>query len=148
YEYSAATNSYQTFLTTTQSFSANAWHDIVVAYDTTQPGAANRVKLYVDGQQITSFSTQTYPAQNSASLVDSTAAKYLGLEAGNGSPNYFNGNLADVQFIDGQALSASALGQLVNGVWQPIAYTGSYGAQGYHLTFAAGAIGSDGSGNG
>jgi len=147
YDYSAAAG-YSTYLQTSQQFSANAWHNVVLVYDTTQAVATNRARLYVDGQQIASFATQTDPAQNAAGLVNSTAARYLGFEAGNGLPNYLNGNLADVQFIDGLTLSPSALGQLVGGVWKPVAYTGSYGAQGYHLPFASGAIGTDVSGDG
>jgi hypothetical protein len=53
-----------------------------------------------------------------------------------------------VQFIEGRALSPSALGVMVNGQWEPIAYMGSYGTNGYHPTFAASGIGSDVSGNG
>src|SRR5436190_1527236 len=98
---------------------------------------------------MTSFATQLDPSQNFAGVTGSTAARYLGFDGRWPTINeYITGNLADVQFIEGQALSGSALGQLVNGVWQPTAYTGGYGTNGYHLTFASGAIGTDVSGNG
>lgn len=128
----------------------NMWHHVVLAYDTTQAVMTNRVKLFVDGQQIMSFAMQIDPSQNSNGLVNGATMHYLGFEAGNGFPNYLNGNLADVQFIDGQAVAISALGHTdaTSGQWQPIAYTGSYGTQGYHLTFASGGIGTDVSGNG
>src|SRR5262249_28912797 len=77
--------------------------------------------------------------------VNGATAQYLGYEAGHA--HYLTGYLADVQFVDGLALAAASFGQSTSGTWQPIAYTGSYGAQGYHLTFASGAIGSDVSGN-
>jgi hypothetical protein len=64
-----------------------------------------------------------------------------------------NGLLADIHFIDGQALDPSSFGEFdTNGVWQPIAYAGSYGTNGFHLPFSdnstAAALGTDTSGNG
>ena len=149
YDYNAATGSYGAYEKSSQSFaSTSSWYHVVLAYDTTQAAAGDRVKLFVNGQQVTSLSTEINPAQNSNGTVNSGAGRYLGFEAGNGSPNYLNGNLADVQFIDGQAVNATALGSNSSGEWLPTAYAGSYGAQGYHLTFASGALGTDTSGNG
>jgi hypothetical protein len=53
-------------------------------------------------------------------------------------PNPFDGYLADFYLIDGQALTPSSFGatNATTGVWQPIAYSGSYGTAGFHLTFA------------
>ena len=52
-------------LVTSQLFrDPSAWYHIVIAVDVTQVTAANRVKIYVNGNQITDFSTETYPAQN------------------------------------------------------------------------------------
>jgi hypothetical protein len=148
YDYSAATNGYSTYIQTTQQFSSNTWCQVTLVYDTTQAVAANRAELFVNGQQITSFSIQTDPSQNTAGTVNRATSRYIGYEAGNSRPNYFNGNMADVQFVDGQALSGAAFGTSVNGQWEPIAYSGSYGRNGYHLTFAPGSIGADTSGNG
>jgi hypothetical protein len=66
---------------------------------------------------------------------------------------YFNGYLADIHFIDGQALDPTSFGEFdTNGVWQPIAYSGSYGTNGFHLPFSdnstAAALGTDTSSNG
>ena len=148
FDYNGTTGAYSTFLQTNQALNANTWYQVTLVYNTTQSVAANRVELFVNGQQITSFSTQTDPSQNSAGTVNSAMTRYLSLDAGNGKANYFNGNLADVQFVDGQALSPTSFGASVNGVWEPAAYTGSYGTNGYHLTFASGAIGTDSSGEG
>ena len=70
-----------------------------------------------------------------------------------GTTNYLNGYLADVHFIDGQALAPTNFGEFDdNGVWQPKAYTGTYGTNGFHLPFddnsSAAALGTDTSGNG
>jgi hypothetical protein len=54
-------------LITTQVFrDPSAWYHIVVAFDTTQATDTNRVKVYVNGSQITAFDTATYPAQNTS----------------------------------------------------------------------------------
>jgi hypothetical protein len=42
----------------------SAWYHIVVAIDTTQSTSSNRVKIYVNGVQETSFATEQYPTQN------------------------------------------------------------------------------------
>jgi len=62
--------------------------------------------------------------------------------------SYFNGYLANIQFIDGQALDASSFGETKQDIWVPKAYTGSYGTNGFHLDFADSSnIGNDVSGN-
>src|SRR5262249_39617914 len=140
---------YQSRLLSSQQFNANTWYQVTLAYDTTQAVAANRIQLYVNGQALTSFSTALYPTQNFAGVTGSTAPRYLGYDGRWPTINEaITGNLADVQFVSGQALGPTAFGQSVNGQWQPVAYTGGYGANGYHLTFASGGIGSDSSGAG
>jgi VCBS repeat-containing protein len=141
------TSAYVSHLITNQTFSANTWYQVTLVYDTTQATAANRVELFVNGQQITSFATQVDPSQNYAGYMGGAGTSYLGFD-GRWSGYYLNGNLADVQFVDGQAPSAASFGASINGQWEPIAYSGSYGSNGYHLTFAAGSIGADSSGNG
>ena len=42
----------------------SAWYHLVLAVDTTQATAANRVKIYVNGSQITAFGTANYPSLN------------------------------------------------------------------------------------
>ena len=130
----------------------SAWYHIVVAVDTTQSTASDRVKIYVNGVQETSFSTSNYPSQNYDTLLNNTTFHAIG-RAGQNSSNNFDGYLADVHFIDGQALDPSSFGEFdANNVWQPIAYSGTYGTNGFHLDFAdnssAAALGTDTSGNG
>jgi hypothetical protein len=122
-------------LTTTQVFrDPSAWYHFVWAMDTTQATAANRMKLYVNGAQITSFSTASYPAQNYQTWVDLNVLHEIGRR--NNGTAYFDGYMAEVNFIDGQALTPSSFGTYdSNGVWQPINYSGSYGTNGFHLTF-------------
>ena len=143
------------FLNTTAVYrDPSAWYHIVVAIDTTQATAANRALIYVNGVQATSFSTATYPSQN-ANLLFNASGQVHAIGAGyNGSyRDYFDGYLAEVNFIDGQALTPSSFGAYNSiGVWQPARYTGTYGTNGFYLKFAsfgtAAALGTDSSGNG
>jgi hypothetical protein len=128
----------------------SGWYHIMVATDTTQTTASNRVKLYVNGVQVTSFNTATYPAQNYSQGFNSAASHQIGKATG---LHYFDGYLTEINFIDGQQLTPSSFGAIssTTGVWQPIAYTGTYGTNGFYLKFAnnstAAALGTDSSGN-
>ena len=122
-------------LTTTQVFrDPSAWYHIVVAFDSTQATSSNRVKIYVNGTQITAFGTATYPTQNYNSYWNSTLAAGIGLSVG----DQFDGYLTEVNFIDGQALTPSSFGSTnsTTGVWQPAKYTGTYGTNGFYLKFS------------
>ena len=124
------------------------WYHIVVAVDTTQSTASDRVKLYVNGSQVTSFSTATYPSQNFETRVSNGHSEQVGAEAT--SYSYIDGYLAEVNFIDGTALTPSSFGETKNGVWIPKAISGlTYGTNGFRLTFAdSSSLGDDTSGNG
>ncbi len=90
----------------------SAWYHVVVALDTTQATAANRVKIYVNGVQVTSLTTATYPTQNSTWYVNAANAHGLGATVAVG--RYFDGYLTEVNFIDGQALTPSSFGSTIN----------------------------------
>jgi len=118
----------------------SAWYHIVLAADTTQATAANRLKLYVNGSQVTSFTTANYPAQNSNLIYNQNGyVKGLGNSVYNGSwgSSNYDGQITEVNFIDGQALTPSSFGSTnaTTGVWQPARYTGTYGTNGFYLPF-------------
>ena len=136
--------SFQVYLETTQVFrDPSAWYHIVVAYDSTQSTASDRIKVYVNGVQVTSFSTATYPSPSVEHEINNNVSHRIG--------RYMDGYLADVYFIDGQQLSPTSFGAFDdNGVWQAAAYSGgSFGTNGFHLLdFANEAtVGHDSSGN-
>jgi hypothetical protein len=138
----------------------SAWYHIVVAWDNSNATAANRAKLYVNGVEI------TYAIDNRASL--STTSTYginqavlhtIGAWSWNNGtfaqPEYYDGYLTEINFIDGQALTPTSFGAYNSyGVWSPSKYTGSYGTNGFYLNFqdnsgaTATTIGKDSSGNG
>jgi hypothetical protein len=147
-------SAYQWQVITSAVFRDNsAWLHIVVAVDTTQGTASNRVKVYVNGTQQT-FSTANYPTQDYQSKVNATVDHRIGSLSGDTSYN-LDGYLANIHFIDGQQLDPSSFTEVsaTTGQLVPIAYTGgSYGTNGFYLQFAdnstTAALGTDTSGNG
>ena len=130
----------------------SAWYHLVVAIDTTQATAANRQVMWLNGSQITSYSTANYPVLNGYIDFMYQTTNYIGQVRTNAQ--YFDGYLAEVNFIDGQALTPSSFGQTdaVTGVWTPKKYTGTYGTNGFYLPFSdntsATTLAYDKSGNG
>jgi hypothetical protein len=141
------------FINTTQLFrDPSAWYHIVVAIDTTQTTAANRIKLYINGSQVTAFNAANYPTQNTNFLVNTNVAQAIGYQSAVWGFNYFDGYMTDINFIDGQALEPYYFGNNdANGVWKPILYKGTYGTNGFYLTFSdttsTTTLGYDSSGN-
>ena len=124
-------------LTTTQVFrDPTSWYHLLIAFDTTQSTEADRVKIYVNGTQVTSFSSSTYFSQNHNLRVGPGYTTNIG-RYGAGS-NYFGGYLAEVNYIDGQQLSPTDVGftEFQTGSWKPKRYEGSYGNNGFRLDFS------------
>jgi len=123
-----------------------AWVHVVVAIDTTHGTAANRNRLYVDGQEITSFATDTNHGLNDDTYVNATVAHSIGRQSS--ASGHFDGYLSDVYLIDGQQLTPTSFGETdSSGYWRPKAYTGTYGTNGFHLDFASNSdLGNDVSG--
>jgi hypothetical protein len=123
---------------TTQVFrDPSAWYHVVFAFDSTQATAGNRIKLYVNGAQVSAFSTSADPSLNYNSIVNTTIAHSIGSFAAPTRQAYLDGYLTEVNFIDGQALTPSSFGSTnaLTGVWQPARYTGTYGTNGFYLPF-------------
>ena len=137
-----------TFVTSQVFRDTSAWYHIVLAFDSTQATDTNRRKLYVNGSQVTDFSSTTFTglAQNAEWDINSTSQHQI---AKSNLADYFGGYLAELNFIDGTALDASSFGEYnADGVWIPKAYTGSYGTNGFYITGeTASDLGEDFSGN-
>jgi hypothetical protein len=132
----------------------SAWYHVVLAVNTTL--ASSRVRIYVNGTEITAWSASldsVWP-QNVDTLCNSTNQHRIGQFYQNSE--YFDGYITEINFIDGQQLTPSAFGETnaQTGVWQPKAYSGSYGTNGFYLNFSdnsnttAATLGKDYSGNG
>ena len=131
-------DSTQMNLTTTRSFrDPSAWMHVCVAVDSTQSTASNRVKFYFNGVQETSFSTETDPDQNHDFKVDGTYTR-VGYQY---DQYYFDGYLAEVVLIDGQALAPTSFGEFDSDsptIWKPIDVSGlTFGNNGFYLDFEA-----------
>ena len=100
---------------------SNSWYHLVLAVDSTQGTASNRVKIYVNGSQVTSFADSSYPSQNYEFEVDRNVRHRVGF---NGY-NYMDGYMANIHHVDGQQLDASAFGYTDDqtGIWRPKAYS-------------------------
>jgi len=137
--------------TATQKFrDPSAWYHFVVAMDTTQSTADDRIKIYVNGSQITDFSVFNNPPQNTDTGVNANELQTISRRS-NANDRYFAGYMAEAHLIDGQALAPTDFGEFDTdtGIWKPKAYVGSYGTNGYYLKFDdSSSLGTDSSGNG
>ena len=115
----------------------SAWMHIVVAIDTTQATATDRVKVYINGTEQT-FSSTDLPSQNWEYGINKAQEHNIGSRSvyQSASSNHWDGYLAEVHFIDGQSLDASYFGETgTYGEWKPKEYSGSYGTNGFYLPF-------------
>ncbi len=128
----------------------SAWYHFVLAYDSTDGTAANRVKMYVNGVQITSFATATYPNQNTDIRLNSTNQGYSVGDA-ESADHFWDGYMCEVAHIDGQQLAADQFGEFDSdsGIWKPIDISGlTFGTNGYYLQFKQSGVGTNASGMG
>ena len=118
-----------THLKTSRVFRDNsAWYHIVLAVDTTLIAADTRIRMYVNGIEETSFATRNNPSLGLELGVNTDGEANIGTAPNAKSTYYADVNLAEINFIDGQALTPSAFGETnSDGIWVPIEYTGTYG---------------------
>ncbi len=127
------------------------WYHILLQVDTTQVSSGDRIKLYVDGDQVTSWYRANAPSSNFDTLVNSTVLHNIGRFTG-ATSNNLSGYLAEFNLVDGSIVAPSTFGltDTSTGRWIPKSLTGiTYGTNGFRLTFAdSSAFGDDTSGNG
>ena len=131
----------------------SAWMHVLVAVDTTQSTAEDRAIGYINGVRVTDYSANTIPAQNTELNMNTTETVYIG-----SFPHccHWDGYIAELQFIDGQALTPSSFAETdtLTNEYKPKKYTGTYGTNGFYLNFSdnsgttATTLGKDLSGNG
>jgi len=124
----------------------SAWYHVVFACDTTQATSSNRLKIYINGEQITSLSTENQPSLNYNTEVNAATLHTIGRRT-YAADQYFDGYLANIHFIDGTALDASSFGETKSGIWVAKSYSGSYGTNGFHLKFDGNVNDSSGNSN-
>ena len=137
--------------TLNQFFDVGSWYHIVVGIDSTLATAADRVKVYINGVQQTSYTDETQPSQNQNMSINEGNPTYVTIGRKYGASNYFNGSMSQVIWIDGTQYAASTFGSTnsTSGEWTPNAGpTVTYGTNGFKLTFEdTSNLGDDTSGN-
>ena len=113
----------------------NAFYHLVLAYDTPQATASDRIKMYVNGEQVTSFATAIYPPLNDGSYMNRSGYdNFLGDQDDNQN-DPFSGVMSHVHFTDGTAYDATAFGEYdANGVWKiKTSPSVTYGTNGFFI---------------
>ena len=118
----------------------SAWYHYVVTYDADNSTAEDRIKMYVNGERITSFGTNTNPSSGRDSFINGSGIHAIGRNAYSGvaqTEGSIDGYIAEAHFIDGiGGLTPSSFGETGNyGEWKPKKYSGNYGALGWYLPF-------------
>ena len=136
YQYSS---SYTARLATNAKYrDPSAWMHVVAHWDTDNSTAGDRMKLFVNGTEVTSFAADVNPALNLDSYWNASGtAMYVG-DKGDGAEE-MDGYLAEVVFIDGQNLAPTSFGEFDEdspNIWKPIDVSGlTFGTNGFYLDF-------------
>ena len=129
----------------------SAWYHIVAVWDSGNATAGNRMRLYVNGTEVTSFATDTNPDEDANATFGNTSHPIeIGRRGTNGT-QYWDGYLAEVAVCDGQAYAASDFGEFDEDsprIWKPKNVSGlTFGTSGFYLDFeASGNLGNDANG--
>ena len=124
----------QLFLSNRKFRDNSGWYNIVVSCDRTLATAGDRTKIYVNGVQETSWSTQTNPTQNVTGIINTAVGTLIGKYSDGAL--YFNGSMSHVHFVDGTAYPASTFGSTdsTTGEWEiNTSPTVTYGNNGFFI---------------
>jgi len=148
YDYHGGSYSFN-YLTNRVFRDTSAYYHLVFAVDTEQGTEANRVRLYVNGVEETSFATQTEPALNRETNWNyANGSKDVG-NILNEAP-FASCYMSEVYHINDQQLAPTEFGEFDDdtGIWKPKAFTGTFGSEDSYLNFdSSGSMGADSSGN-
>ena len=140
---------YRSF-TTRKIRDTSAWYHFVLAVDTTQATEANRMKVWLNGEEVTDWAQHQIPAQDfQCALESGTDMAWGGFRPSN--VTLFSGYLAECHYLDGVAKVQTDFGEYDedSGIWIPKRYTGTYGNNGCYMKFDdSSSMGADSSGNG
>ena len=133
---------------------SSAWYHLVFVVDTENATANNRLRMYINGEEVTDFSQRNNPTQNLDTQAN-TASKPIDIGSAENvgyTPRYFPGYMSHVAMVDGTVLTPTSFGETdsTSGIWKFKSPSGlSWGTNGFHLKFEnSGALGTDSSGQG
>ena len=134
--YDYGSSAYKMRIRTTRVFrDIHAWYHIVVAVDTTQGTVSDRLKLYINGVQETSYSAETQ-ANSNLETAWGIAQNYT--LAATESGDYMDGQIAHFHYVDGTAHTPTTFGETdaTTGIWKPkVSPSVTYGTNGFFLKF-------------
>ncbi len=117
---------------------SSAWYHLVFRWDTTNGTAGDRMRLYVNGTEETSFETDVNPDEDYEGLINNNQQHNLGFD---GASAYSDCYFAEVCLIDGSSLAPTSFGEFNSDsptIWQPIDVSGlTFGTNGFYLDFEA-----------
>ena len=137
YDYNSSGSALSQVTTNRKFRDTSGWYHFVFRVDTTQSTAADRLRLYVNGVQETSFNNTNYPGQNNNYLYsESITAQYFGQRADQGNTSSFDGMMSHIHMCDGYSYDASEFGETdsTTGEWKiKVNPSVSYGTNGYFI---------------
>ena len=140
FQWAEYTGGYKYNLKTNRKFrDPSAWYHFCCRYDSTLGAAGDRQRLYINGVEETSFATDTNPALDHSSVLNSAVLHALASQQGEGAANYADEYLSEVVFIDGSSLAPTSFGEFDEDsptIWKPIDVSGlTFGNNGFYLDF-------------
>ncbi len=127
-----------------------AHYHFFAVWDTSNSTESERIRLYVNGERITSLSSQIYPSQNQECYIVSKEDFSVGRAYSSVYGNFTHGYMAETHFVDGTAYAPTDFGEFDedSGIWKPKQVSVSYGNKGFYLDYKdASNLGNDVSGN-
>jgi len=114
----------------------SAWYHIVFTWDSENGTAGNRIRIYVNGTEETSFNVEENPDSGTDTFIADDVKHWLGRS---GTGENFDGYLAEVCLCDGEAYAASDFGEFDEDsptIWKPKDVSGlTFGTTGFYLDF-------------
>jgi len=138
-------------LSTQKIRDTSAWYHIVIACDSTQSTEADRLKVWLNGVEVTAWDQKQYPTLNFGSALAGFGGIQMKWGSADATYHGYSGYLAECNYLDGVTATQNDFGEFDedSGIWKPKEYTGSYGTNGTYLDFTnASDLGNDESGNG
>jgi len=127
----------------------SSWYHMIMAVDTEHDTASSRVRIYVNGLEVTSFSTETNPSEDVDTHVnENSIVAYIGSDYNSNEPDYY---LAETVMLDGTQAAPTDFGEFDgdSGIWKPIDVSGlTFGTNGFYLQYKETGTSADASGIG
>ena len=137
-------------LSTQKIRDTSAWYHIVIACDSTQSTEADRLKVWLNGVEVTAWDQRQYPTLNYQSALQGTGGVQMKWGSADATYHGYSGYLAECNYVDGVTATQNDFGEFDDdsGIWKPKEYTGSYGTNGSYLDFKiASDLGANAKGN-